>query len=233
MRDQTKPATTDAPASCGDCRRTVGDLDTRGRCAPCADHHQRYQNLRKQAQPLVLQWLRTRRLVQRKNDLAASGHEVDEQSCDFVFLEEQTAALDLLQFLGGGLRVNVLLDVLNEHFATDYSETTEPTLRFTPEFDRVLASGGLHDFERFAAAEETSAEAERAFMACPMTHLPEMACGTCGKPVETSAGEQSYGAGGCARCNGSGIIPTWDDEDEPCDCRTDGETGAEETEHRG
>jgi hypothetical protein len=30
-------------------------------------------------------------------------------------------------------------------------------------------------------------EAERAFKACPMTHLPEMACATCGKPVETSA----------------------------------------------
>ncbi|MCK9901236.1 hypothetical protein [Glutamicibacter sp. V16R2B1] len=27
-------------------------------------------------------------------------------------------------------------------------------------------------------------KAERAFMACPATHLPEMACGTCGWPAE-------------------------------------------------
>lgn len=33
-------------------------------------------------------------------------------------------------------------------------------------------------------AEETSTEAERRQMACPMTHLPEMACGACGKPAE-------------------------------------------------
>ncbi len=33
------------------------------------------------------------------------------------------------------------------------------------------------------------ADAERRQMACPMTHLPEMPCGACGKPVETSAEE--------------------------------------------
>lgn len=141
-------------AACGDCRQPSGELDDRGRCGSCAEHFQRWQQLRASAQPLVLAWLRTRRLVQRKNDMFDHGHEIAEQSCDFIFGEEQAAEADLLGFLRGGIRAEVLLDVLNEHFATSYSETNEPTLQFTAEFDRVLASGGLHDFERFVASEE-------------------------------------------------------------------------------
>jgi hypothetical protein len=141
----TKPA---HAVRCGDCGATGVPL-VRGACSSCISEIETRSALREAARPLVLEWLRTRRLVQRKNDLFATGIEPDSDSRRMVFDDERAAEHRLLAFLGGSLVADAFLDVLNEHFATDYSETMEPTLAFTPEFDRVLAAGGKHDFERY------------------------------------------------------------------------------------
>jgi hypothetical protein len=142
-----KNGTATTGARCGDCGAAGVPLD-RGACAACLHEIKTRSALRQAARPLVLEWLRTRREVQRRNELFASGAEVDLDDRS-TFEGEQAARHSLLAFLGLSIAADVVLDVLNEHFATDYSETIMPTLAFTPEFDSVLAAGGKHDFERY------------------------------------------------------------------------------------
>lgn len=110
--------------------------------------------VRELAVPLVLEWLHTRREIIREHESLTAvletntGTEIPETS------ETSEAGLNadaaLFEFLGSTYAAEAVLDVLDHHFATDYSEIhgEAPTLTFTSEFDAVLASGGKDACER-------------------------------------------------------------------------------------
>lgn len=62
-----------------------------------------------------------------------------------------------------------------------YGTTVVPDLTAVDALSRWLAAP---DGDASAAL-----DGSQVMVMCPMTHLPEMACDTCGKPVETSAEE--------------------------------------------
>lgn len=84
--------------------------------------------------------------------------------------------------------------VLYENLPSAGPEPTRVRVHRREHAEKIVATDAAHgersvvqrrqigDWETVPA--ETSAEGERQQMACPMTHLPEMPCGACGKPVE-------------------------------------------------
>lgn len=148
---------------CGHCLRkdvpTEPYMDDRSRiCAPCKQHMERRTAARETARPLVLEYLRTRRALMRENDAQLHGEvEIDPDIGESeVSWAAQDAAKALLGFLGRTYHAQAVIDALDHHFATDYSEIHGygQTLTFTAELDRVLLADGKDAFERFCDEHE-------------------------------------------------------------------------------
>ena len=102
------------------------------------------------ARPLVLEWLRVQQRIVRMNDVRRVADVPEQTSKETV--DEACAAEDALVRLlaEGNAAARAVLDTLAHHLTSDLCEEEVPTLAFTPEFDRVLATG-MHAFERFTA----------------------------------------------------------------------------------
>jgi hypothetical protein len=115
--------------------------------------HQRYLTAREVAAPIVLEFIRTRRALIREHDALECGAvEVDMDSPPSeIFHAAFEAYVQLVEFLGATYAAKAVVDELDHHFATDYSEIhgSDPTLTFTSELDRVILADGKDSFERY------------------------------------------------------------------------------------